>query len=82
MAHRFQVGDFVDFMPTGSKVFVRFKIVKRMPEEFPAADWRYRIKSDHEGFERTVFEWDLSPSIVPEAPYQPLRPSRRAGSHE
>jgi hypothetical protein len=80
MAHKFQVGDVVDFRPAGSKGVRLFKIIKCMPEEFQAADWRYRIKSDQEGFERTVFEWDLSPSIVPEEPYQPVKPLRRASS--
>jgi hypothetical protein len=67
MAHRFQVGKFVDFKPIGSKAVGLFKIIKHLPEEFRAADWRYRIKSDQESFERTVFEWELSLSIVPEA---------------
>ena len=82
MAHRFQVGDFVAFKPAGSKDVGHFKIIQRLPEEFRAADWRYRIKSEQEGFERTVFEWALSPSIIPEAPAAPVAPVRRTGSRE
>ena len=46
-----------------------------------ATDWKYRIKSDGEGFERTVLECDLSPSIVPEDWYDEVKPLRRAGRH-
>ena len=83
MAHKFHVGDFVDFKRAGSKNVGLFKILKLLPEEFQAADWRYRIKSEQEGFERTVFEWDLSPSLVPEADvYETTRLRRRAGSRQ
>ena len=83
MAHKFHVGDIVDFKPAGSKNVGLFKILKLLPEEFQAADWRYRIKSGQEGFERTVFECDLSPSIVPEAKSsQTTKPRRRAGSRQ
>jgi hypothetical protein len=41
----------------------------------------YRIKSVQEPFERTVLECDLSPSIIPEEQYEPMRPLRRAGGH-
>ena len=34
-----------------------------MPEEFQAIDRRYRIKSDHEGFERNVMECDLNETV-------------------
>jgi hypothetical protein len=48
------------------------------PREFPATDCMYRIKSDLEGFERTV---NLSPSIGPETSYDEVKPLRRAGRH-
>ena len=80
MAHRFKVGQLVEYRPIGAKLS-RFKIVRSLPEEFPATDWKYRIKSDQEGFERTVFEFDLSPSIVPETSYDEVKPLRRAGRH-
>ena len=78
MAHKFQVGEFVDFKPLGTKAVGLFKITMRMPGEFRAAGWQYRIKSDQEGFERIVYEWDLSPSIVPEATQEPVRPRKRS----
>ena len=81
MAHKFEVGDFVEYKPIGLKTGL-FKITRRMPEEFQAADWKYRIKSDQEGFERTALECDLSPSIVPDmASFEPVKPLRRAGGH-
>ena len=79
MAHKFRVGDFVDFRPIGAKVAGLFKIIMRMPVEFGASGWQYRIKSDQEGFSRTVYEWDLSPSIIPEESYEPLQTTKRAG---
>ena len=78
MAHKFQVGEFVEFKPLGTKAVGLFKITMRMPAEFRAAGWQYRIKSNQEGFERIVYEWDLSPSIVPEATYEPLSPPKRS----
>jgi hypothetical protein len=65
MAHKFPVGQLVEYKPTAAKVGL-FKVVQHMPEEFKAADWMYRIKSPQEEFERTVMECHLSPSIVPE----------------
>ena len=80
MAHRFRIGQLVEYKPVGAKVRL-FKIVRQLPEEFPAADWKYRIKNEQEGFERTVLECDLSPSIVPEMSYEEVKPLRRAGGH-
>jgi hypothetical protein len=80
MAHKFTVGQAVEFKPIGAKIGV-FKVVKQMPEEFQAVDRKYRIKSEQEGFERSVLECDLSPSIIPEQEYAPMKPLRRAGGH-
>ncbi len=80
MAHKFSVGQSVEYRSIGAKTGV-FKIVKQMPEEFRATDLKYRIKSNQETFERNVLECDLSPSIVPEEQYEPMRPLRRAGGH-
>ena len=80
MAHKFRVGDLVSFKAIGQKLGL-YKVVRQMPEEFPAADWKYRIKSEQEDFERTVLECDLSPSIIAEQVYEPVRPLRRAGRH-
>ena len=65
MAHKFSVGQAVDYRPMGGKAGY-FKIVRQMPEEFQAFDLKYRIKSVQESFERIVLECDLSPSIIPE----------------
>jgi len=80
MAHKFAVGQAVEYKPIGAKIGV-FKIVKQMPEEFRAVDLKYRIKSVQETFERNVLECDLSRSIVPEEQYEPMRPLRHAGRH-
>jgi hypothetical protein len=80
MAHRFRIGDLVSFRAVGQKLGL-YKVVRQMPEEFPAVDWKYRIKSDQEDFERTVLECDLSPSIIPNHAYEPLKPPRRPGRH-
>lgn len=65
MAHKFAVGAWVNYWPARSKSRGRYQVMKLMPEEFQATDWKYRIKSEEEGFERNVLECDLSPSIVP-----------------
>jgi hypothetical protein len=84
VAHKFRVGDVVEYKAAGSKARV-FRVVRQMPEEFQAYDWKYRIKSDQEGFERNVLECDLrecdTPSIVPEAECEAVTPSRRTGTH-
>jgi len=80
MAHKFAVGQAVEYRPIGAKVGV-FKVVRQMPEEFRATDLKYRIKSAQETFERNVLECDLSPSIIPEELYEPMRALSRAGGH-
>ena len=78
MAHKFSVGQAVEFKPIGSTVGC-FTVVRHMPEEFQAFDLKYRIKSKQENFERSVLECDLSPSIVPETDYGVMKPPRRSG---
>jgi hypothetical protein len=80
MAHKFKPGDVVEYKAVGAKTSL-FRVVRLMPEEFQAYDWKYRIKSDEESFERNVLECDLSPSIVPDATYEPVKRLRRAGGH-
>jgi len=75
MAHRFKVGELVKYKPIGAKVSL-YKVLRHLPEEFPATDWKYRIKNAQEGFERTVLECALSPSIVPETSDDEVKPSR------
>jgi hypothetical protein len=81
MAHKFKVGDAVEYKAVGAKTTV-FRVVRQMPEEFKAFDWKYRIKSDQETFERNVLECDLSPSIVPEEEHDRVKPLPRAGGHQ
>jgi hypothetical protein len=45
MAFKFKVGDFVRYKPVGLALGL-FRVVRRMPEELQAIDWKYRIKSD------------------------------------
>jgi hypothetical protein len=80
MAHKFKIGDVVEYKAIGAKITL-FRVIRKMPEEFQAFDWKYRIKSDEESFERSVLECDLSPSIVPDAMYEPVKRLRRAGGH-
>ena len=80
MAHKFSVGQAVEYKPIGGQVGY-FTVVRQMPVEFRAIDLRYRIKSVQEGFERNVLECDLSPSVVPEDNYGKLKPIRRSGGH-
>jgi hypothetical protein len=49
MAHKFATGQAVEYKPIGAKVGV-FRVVKQMPDEFGAIDFRYRIKSVQETF--------------------------------
>lgn len=80
MSFKFAIGQTVEYKPVGAKLAL-FKVIRQMPEEFPAIDRRYRIKSEQEGFERNVLECDLSAAAGPEESYSPLRPLRRGGGH-
>ena len=62
MSHKFSVGQAVEYKPTGCSVGF-FTVVRQMPEEYGAFDRKYRIKSEHEGFERNVLECDLTATI-------------------
>ena len=59
MDFKYQVGQSVEYKPVGRGVGL-FSVVRQMPDEHTAVDRRYRIKSEHEGFERNVMECDLS----------------------
>jgi hypothetical protein len=80
MAHKFKVGQLVEYIPIGGKVSL-YKILRHLPEEFAATDWKYRIKSDQEGFERTVLECNLSSAVVPKTSYEEVKPLRLVGRH-
>lgn len=77
MSHKYAVGDAVEYTPRGLKAGL-FTVVRQMPEEHQAYDWRYRVKNAQESFERNVFECDLSPAANA-AFYPALQPLRRTG---
>jgi len=62
MEFRYQVGQSVEYKPVGRGIGL-FSIIRQMPDEHTAVDRKYRIKSEHEGFERNVMECDLSARI-------------------
>ena len=78
MSHKYRVGEAVDYVAEKA-VKRQFKVVQVMPVEFPSTDWKYRIKCDAESFERVVWEYQLSPSLVPDYPQSKAvpRPRRR-----
>ena len=61
MDFKFSVGQAVEYTPRGGAAGL-FTVVRQMPEESQAIDLKYRIKNQHEGFERSVFECDLMAS--------------------
>ena len=61
MSFKFVVGQAVDYTPPGEWAG-HFLVVRQMPEEPPAVERNYHIKSDREGFQRNVLEHDLSAS--------------------
>ena len=78
MPHKFAVGEAVEYTPRGLKAGL-FTVLRQMPEEHQAYDWRYRIKNAQESFERNVFECDLSPAIANAGFYAAVTPMRRTG---
>ena len=80
MGFKFTVGQPVEYKPAGENVGL-FTVVRQMPEEFRAVDRKYRIKSEHEGFERNVLECDLSASDKPKSKCSVVLPLRRSGGH-
>ena len=55
--------------------------IRQMPEELQAIDRKYRIKSEHEGFERNVLECNLTAPDRDEHEYASPKPLRRSGGH-
>jgi len=76
MPHKFAVGQSVEYKPAGASVSL-FRVVRQMPEEFHAIDRKYRIKCEHESFERNVLECDLSPAGKDPREYWPPALIRR-----
>ncbi len=61
MAHKFPVGQAVEYKPRQGEVGL-YVIVRQMPQEHTQFDYNYRIKSEVDGCERNVFECDLTPA--------------------
>jgi hypothetical protein len=80
MSFKFTVGQTVEYKPVGAELAL-FKVIRQMPEEFRAVDRKYRIKSEQEGFERSVLECDLYAASGPEVNYPPLQSLGEAGGH-
>jgi hypothetical protein len=78
MSFKFDVGQAVEYKPTGGMVGL-YTVMRQMPEEFRAVDRKYRIKSEQEGFERNVLECDLRESEKPHALYAKVLPMRLQG---
>jgi hypothetical protein len=68
MKFKYQVGQSVEYKPAGRGIGL-FSVVRQMPDEYTAVDRKYRIKSEHEGFERNVMECDLSARVLPSVSY-------------
>ena len=68
MKFKYHVGQLVEYKPAGRGIGL-FSVVRQMPDEFNAVDRKYRVKSEHEGFERNVLECDLSGKVLPPVSY-------------
>jgi hypothetical protein len=75
--HKFHVGQIVQFHPNRNERFTApggaYEITKRLPHN--GQEYEYRIKSAHEGHERTAMESQLT-SLEAGAPV-PAKPPRR-----
>jgi len=77
MAFKFSLGQAVEYKPMGRTAGL-FSVIRYMPEEHGASDRKYRIKSLQEGFERTVYEFELQPADLTDGAYSvPAKPERR-----
>jgi hypothetical protein len=63
MTHKFPVGQAVEYKPRQGEVSL-YTVVRQMPQEHTQFDLSYRIKSEIDGCERSVFECDLKPAAV------------------
>lgn len=80
MDFKFTVGQAVEYKPIKGNRGL-FTVIRQMPEEHRAFDRTYRIKSEQEGFERTVMECDLSASERPPESYDTVFRPRVRGGH-
>jgi hypothetical protein len=80
MDFKFVVGQTVEYKPTNGSIIL-CTIVKQIPKEDGQFDFRYRIKNEHEIFERNVFEYDLTPSNKPANLYSFVARLQRTKHH-
>ena len=79
MPYKFSVGQSVEYTPPGGKLGL-FQVVQCMPIEPQQDELRYRVKSNSEGFARSVQEFELSPA-QPDRVYAPQLAISRSASH-
>ena len=76
MAFKFSIGQAVEYRPRYEAAGL-FKVIRHMPREDQAIARRYLIKSQQEGFERIVHEFDLQSADADESIYDKPAPTRR-----
>jgi hypothetical protein len=69
MSSKFFVGQAVEYTPIGEKTAGLYKILRQMPNEDQATDFRYLIKSEAEVYERIVSEGLLGSEVGAENEY-------------
>jgi hypothetical protein len=80
MAHKFPVGQAVEYKPKQGSVNL-YTVVKLLPQEDGQFDFKYRIKNEHESFERNVCEYDLTIPDRPPNLYSFIKKIRHSGHH-
>ena len=80
MSFKFSVGQAVEYTPIGEKKAGFYKIMRQMPKEEQSADFKYRIKSEAEVYERNVLECQLNSEICAESEYPTTKPRAPHGS--
>jgi hypothetical protein len=79
MNFKFPVGQAVEFTPRGGKLGL-FTVVRHMPEEWQAADRKYRIQSE-KGTVWSAAEYDLAASDKDAGQYEAPALMRHTGRY-
>jgi hypothetical protein len=69
MSFKFLVGQAIEYTPIGEKTAGLYTIIRQMPNEDQATDFRYLIKSEAEAYERIVSEAMLGSEVGAESEY-------------
>lgn len=80
MAHKFPIGQVVEYKPKQGHVSL-YTVVRQMPQEDGQFDFKYRIKNEQEGFERNVWEYDLTVADQPPNLYAFVKKLRHTSHH-